>query len=69
MTRIVQDIKALLLSGDAEDTDDDAHELWDEALGSVPGGINWATDYADGLDTSSFIGVSGPDLTEPKVDF
>ncbi|MEU5940423.1 hypothetical protein ABZ807_14805 [Micromonospora sp. NPDC047548] len=69
MTRIVQDIKTLLLSEGSEITDQDAHELWDEDLGSVPGGINWATDYAGSLDGSSFVGVTGPDLGEPKVDF
>lgn len=69
MTRIVQDIKTLLLSEGNEVVDQDAHELWDEALGSVPGGINWAADYADMIDDSSFLGVTGPEVTEPKVDF
>ncbi|MEU7754280.1 type I-E CRISPR-associated endonuclease Cas1e [Micromonospora sp. NPDC049171] len=69
MTRIVQDVKSLLLHDSDEETDEDAHHLWDEEIGLVPGGINWANDYADGLDGSSFIGVSGPNLNEPKVDF
>ncbi|SCL45747.1 type I-E CRISPR-associated endonuclease Cas1e [Micromonospora peucetia] len=69
MTRIVQDIKALLLDGKDDDHDADAHELWDDTLGSVPGGINWAHEYADSLDTGSFIGVTGPDLNEPRWDF
>ncbi|MEH0933994.1 type I-E CRISPR-associated endonuclease Cas1e [Micromonospora psammae] len=69
MTRIVQDIKTLLLTEGDDITDHDEHALWDEDLGSVPGGINWANDYADNLDGTAFIGVTGPDLNEPKVDF
>ncbi|MEV6801613.1 type I-E CRISPR-associated endonuclease Cas1e [Micromonospora rifamycinica] len=69
MTRIVQDIKTLLLSEVADAPEQDAHELWDEALGSVPGGINWANDYADAFDATTFIGVTGPEVHEPKVDF
>lgn len=69
MTRIVQDIKTLLLTEGDDITDHDEHALWDDDLGSVPGGINWANDYADSLDDTSFIGVTGPDLNEPKVDF
>lgn len=69
MTRIVQDIKTLLLDEGGEITDEDAHELWDETVGSVPGGVNWATSYADGLDTNSFVGITGPDLSDPKVDW
>ena len=69
MARIVRDIKTLLLDEGGEFSDEDAHELWDEEVGSVPGGVNWATDYADGLDNNSFIGITGPDLGEPKVDW
>ncbi|SCL25940.1 type I-E CRISPR-associated endonuclease Cas1e [Micromonospora inyonensis] len=69
MTRIVQDIKALLLSEVTDVPEQDAHELWDESLGSVPGGINWANDYADALDATTFIAITGPEVHEPKVDF
>jgi CRISPR-associated protein Cas1 len=69
MARIVHDIKTLLLSEDANLVDQDAHELWDDTLGSVPGGINWAADYADNLDDTSYIGISGPDLNAPGMDF
>ncbi|MFV2022419.1 type I-E CRISPR-associated endonuclease Cas1e [Micromonospora sp. LOL_023] len=69
MTRIVHDIKTLLLEDGHELTDDDPHELWDDQLGSVPGGINWATDYADNLTEHDFIAVSGPPTDDIKVDF
>lgn len=70
MTRIVQDIKALLLGENVDDTtDQDANELWDETGGSVPGGVNWANDYADSLTNNSFVGVTGPKIDTPKVDW
>jgi CRISPR-associated protein Cas1 len=69
MLRIVQDIKNLILGEHAEVPDTDAHELWDETVGSVPGGVNWAADYSDSLDPNSFIGITGPDIDEPKVDW
>lgn len=69
MSRIVRDIKALLLDGATETSDQDANELWDDEAGSVPGGINWANDYVDAFDETSFVGVSGPELREPQVDW
>ena len=69
MIRIVRDIKTLLLDEGQEFTDEDLHELWDEELGSVPGGVNWASGYADGIDETSFVAVSGPEIDEPKVDW
>jgi CRISPR-associated protein Cas1 len=69
MARIVQDIKALLLDESRELTDEDLHELWDDKLGSVPGGVNWASAYADSVDESIFVAVSGPEIEEPKVDW
>jgi CRISPR-associated protein Cas1 len=69
MTRIVHDIKALLIDEAGEISDQDTHELWDETVGTVPGGVNWASEYADGLDARSFVGISGPDINEPKVDW
>ncbi|WP_018252988.1 type I-E CRISPR-associated endonuclease Cas1e [Salinispora mooreana] len=69
MTRIVRDIKSLLLEDGHAFTDEDLHELWDDELGNVPGGINWASDYADSLNEQAFIAVSGPPVDDEKVDF
>lgn len=60
MSRIVHDIKDLLLGTDRDTSDDDANDLWDEELGSVPGGINWANDFR----ADSLVGVTGPEIDE-----
>lgn len=63
MGRIVRDIKDLLLGDGAEPDAADAHHLWDEFDGHVPGGTNWAHDFVDGwADSDTFIGVTGPDV-------
>jgi CRISPR-associated protein Cas1 len=67
MTRVVQDIKALLLGEGKEVSDEDSNSLWDDAEGLVPGGINWASNYADRLDEDAFIAVSGPEIDETQV--
>lgn len=69
MSRIVRDIKDLLAEDGTEFTDEDLNELWDEKLGTVPGGVNWASGYADSLDPDAFIGISGPPIEEYKVDW
>jgi CRISPR-associated protein Cas1 len=69
MTRIVRDIKDLLLGEGTEPTDSDLNELWDEDLGSVPGGVNWAADYADNLSDDLFVGITGPDIDQSKADW
>nr|MDT0661567.1 type I-E CRISPR-associated endonuclease Cas1e [Micromonospora sp. DSM 115978] len=69
MARIVRDIKTLLLDEGQALTDEDLHELWDDKLGSVPGGVNWASAYADSVDENIFVAVSGPEVEEPKVDW
>lgn len=69
MTRIVKDIKDLLLDEGAELTDDDLNALWDDKVGVVPGGVNWANEFADSLEPQSFVGVTGPPIDEPKVDW
>ncbi|MBT8224411.1 MAG: type I-E CRISPR-associated endonuclease Cas1 [Dactylosporangium sp.] len=66
MARVVRDIKDLLLGENIDSSDTDAHALWDENLGSVPGGVNWAADYADTITDESFVGVTGPDIDEPR---
>jgi len=59
--RIISDIKALLTDGE-EQPDVDEHLLFDDQ-GTVPGGINWASQMTDDWDDeTSFIGVSGPEL-------
>jgi CRISPR-associated protein Cas1 len=70
MVRIVRDIKTLILGEGTEISDHDPHELWDETVGSVPGGVNWASEYADSVETDTFIGIEGPDTDESmKVDW
>ena len=65
MGRIVRDVKTLLV-GDGQDVADAGpNELWDETMGAVPGGVNWATEVADTWGADSFVGVTGPDLEEP----
>jgi len=59
MARIVHDIKNLLIG--AEPLSEIAeNQLWDEAVGSVPGGVSWAAAVAEATDEKSFVGVSGP---------
>ena len=64
MARVVRDIKDLLLGEGSEPTDADANDLWDEAMGAVPGGVNWAADYADQFTEDLYLGVTGPDVGE-----
>lgn len=69
MARIVRDIKTLLLGEESEFRDADVNELWDEKIGSVRGGLNWAADYGDRVSSEAFFGISGPELeTDLKVD-
>lgn len=42
--RIIDDVKDLIGIDDA--SDDDVNVLWDEKLGSVPGGVNWGDDLS-----------------------
>jgi CRISPR-associated protein Cas1 len=62
MMRVVRDVKELLLGGHVDLDDTDRNELWDDQDGSVPGGVNWAAEYADNLTADGFIGVTGPDI-------
>ncbi|MFJ7305305.1 type I-E CRISPR-associated endonuclease Cas1e [Streptomyces sp. NPDC099088] len=69
LNRIVTDVKTLLTPADTDFEDTEANLLWDEHLGTVPGGTNYAG-YADlsehGL-TDNHIAIIGPDSndTEP----
>lgn len=63
MTRVVRDIKDLLLAdGQAVDDSVDDHHLWDEVDGAVPGGVNWADRFADDGEADNWVGISGPEL-------
>jgi len=61
MARVVRDIKDLLLGAGMDPADIDANDLWDESVGAVPGGVNWAADYADNLSEDLIIGITGPE--------
>lgn len=65
MSRVVHDIKELLLGAGRDLTDDDEHLLWDDVEGFVPGGINWAFTTADQWGPDNLIGITGPDLDQP----
>lgn len=67
MGRIVRDIKTLILGEGADIADVDEHHLWDDVDGKVPGGLNWARDYADKWTDQSLVGITGPDPDEPAV--
>ena len=69
MARIITDVKDLLLDDGTEISDEDDNYLWDEHDGSVPGGINWANATADQWTSDSFIGVTGPELTDPEANW
>lgn len=64
MGRVVRDVKDLLL-GDGQDVSDvDVNDLWDESLGTVPGGINWTAEVAERWGDNSLVGVTGPELDD-----
>lgn len=69
MTRVVRDIKDLLVGEGTEPADTDVNDLWDECAGAVPGGVNWANEYASNDTDEAFIAISGPELEEFKVDW
>ncbi|MGW5346058.1 type I-E CRISPR-associated endonuclease Cas1e [Streptomyces sp. NPDC004050] len=67
--RIVTDVKALLTPEGTDSGDHEANLLWDEHLGTVPGGTNYAThaDLSPHRMTDNHIAVIGPepDETDP----
>ncbi len=65
MARIVRDIKDLLMGDDRDGADEDSRHLWDEQVGAVPGGVNWADDATGTWGAESFVALSGPELPEP----
>ncbi|NJP29363.1 type I-E CRISPR-associated endonuclease Cas1 [Microbispora sp. SCL1-1] len=77
LDRIVTDIKNLLAPGEPDALDDDLNQLWDERLGTVAGGINWAdeSDLAINLGLNlvqpsmgeDHIAVIGPEFDTPGL--
>ncbi|GAA1291913.1 type I-E CRISPR-associated endonuclease Cas1e [Saccharothrix xinjiangensis] len=68
--RIVRDVKHLLLPDGQELLDHDPHELWDEELGAVSGGVNWSADTDTSLgEHMVVIGPEFDDTPPAKVDF
>ena len=68
--RIVEDVKRLLLPDGEQILDRDPHELWDEELGAVSGGVNWSSD--PDTPPGEHVVVIGPELDDPqpaKVDW
>ncbi|UGQ10914.1 type I-E CRISPR-associated endonuclease Cas1e [Yinghuangia sp. ASG 101] len=65
--RIVDDVKTLLNPENAELTDTETHELWDEQTGSVPSGANYGSQPRDPLDAAAdqHITIIGPELDPP----
>lgn len=63
LPQIVRDIKYLLLADPSDDEGDaDVNELWDDELGSVPGGVNWGPRII--VSGDEFESVVGPDLAK-----
>lgn len=69
--RIVNDIKTLLTPEGTEIPDEEINELWDEKVGSVPGGVNWAgaEDLVQPGMGDEHIAVIGPEFDEPRTSF
>lgn len=60
LPQIVKDIKFLLLADHADDDDAESTRLWDDELGSVPGGLNWgARELVEG---DEYLSVLGPPI-------
>ncbi|MEV5751665.1 type I-E CRISPR-associated endonuclease Cas1e [Actinoallomurus sp. NPDC052308] len=65
--RIVRDIKTLLTPEDADIPDEETNELWDDKVGTVPGGVNWAdaTDLFRPTLGDSHVAIIGPEFDDP----
>lgn len=68
--RIVRDIKTLLTPEGTEIPDEEINELWDEKVGSVAGGVNWAetSDFIQPNMGEDHIAVIGPEFEDPSMD-
>ncbi|HSV64876.1 MAG TPA: type I-E CRISPR-associated endonuclease Cas1e [Mycobacteriales bacterium] len=67
MAQIIRDIKDLLLPDGEQPSDEDGLHLWDETYGTVPGGVNWASNLAEDIGPDNLIGITGPEIDEPEV--
>lgn len=67
--RIVRDIKTLLTPEGTEMPDHELSELWDEKVGSVAAGVNWATeaDFFEPAMGDDHIAVIGPEFEAPST--
>ncbi|WP_027762049.1 type I-E CRISPR-associated endonuclease Cas1e [Streptomyces qinglanensis] len=57
LNRIIEDVKTLLTPDGTDIDDAEAHLLWDEHLGTVPGGTDWSAE-------DTHIAVIGPEIDE-----
>ncbi|WP_030408220.1 type I-E CRISPR-associated endonuclease Cas1e [Streptomyces albus] len=67
LNRIVADTKALLTPDGIDIEEAEAHLLWDEHLGAVPGGTNWSSPTSEPSEfgmADEHIAVIGPELDE-----
>lgn len=66
LSRIVADVKHLLTPEGMDYDDTEANLLWDEHLGTVPGGTNYASqpDLSSHGMTDNHIAVIGPEINE-----
>lgn len=60
LPQIVKDVKYLLLADHADADDDESNRLWDDELGSVPGGINWGP--REIVDGGEYVSLVGPPI-------
>lgn len=62
LVQMVRDIRYLLLADDVPEDAEDINSLWDEELGAVSGGLNWA-DRVDaiGMSDDEYAAVVGPE--------
>lgn len=63
LPQIIKDIKFLLLADHQDDGDDESNELWDDELGSVPGGLNWGP--RELVDGDGYFSLVGPPVDTP----
>ncbi|MHB1008141.1 MAG: type I-E CRISPR-associated endonuclease Cas1e [Propionibacteriaceae bacterium] len=68
MARAVTDILALIL-GTETVHHDDSRALWDDLLGSVPGGVNWDSDIDWFVRNADYASLSGPETDTTETPF
>lgn len=70
LAKVVTDIKTLLNADEAHNEDTEANLLWDEQLGTVPGGTNYSghADLSAHGFTDNHIAVVGPALVTPDSE-